>query len=338
MVTMLDFTVAIRTFNGAKRLPLILERLRTQIQVEAITWEVLVVDNNSNDDTAQVIQSYQNNWEHCPLRYVFEPQQGASIARRRAIKEAKGNLIGFLDDDNLPSENWVAAAVAFGQATPQAGAFGSRIRGVFETETPKNFERISQYLAIKETPQQYCYDTYEKGLPAGAGLVIRRQAWIESVPAHLVLQGPTGDQLPTKSEEIEALFHIRNTGWEIWHHPTMKIEHQIPERRLERDYLLSFFRTLGLSRHRLRMLHFVPWQRPAMTIAYLFSDICKIAVFFVHNHKVLQIDVVAACEMQVLIGSLFSPFYLFKRTLLLINQPPHPLAKTQPCPQSIKLS
>ncbi|MCY7324366.1 MAG: glycosyltransferase, partial [Phormidesmis sp. CAN_BIN36] len=62
---MLDFTVAIRTFNGAKRFPLILERLRTQIQVEAITWEVLIVDNNSDDDTAQVIQSYQNNWGHC---------------------------------------------------------------------------------------------------------------------------------------------------------------------------------------------------------------------------------------------------------------------------------
>ncbi len=324
---MLDFTVAIRTFNGAKRFPLILERLRTQIQVEIIAWEVLIVDNNSDDDTAQVIQSYQNDWEHCPLRYVFEPQQGASIARRRAIQEARGSLIGFLDDDNLPSENWVAAAVAFGQATPKAGAFGSRVHGVFETEVPKNFERISEYLAIKENTQQHCYDTYKKGLPAGAGLVIRRQAWLDSVPTHLVLQGPTGNRLPTKSEEIEALFYLRKTGWEIWHHPAMQIEHQIPERRLERDYLLKFFRTLGLSRYRLRMLRFAVWQRPFMTIVYLVSDVCKIASFFVRHHKILQVDVVAACEMQSLIGSLFSPFYLFKRNLSLINQPPHPLAK-----------
>ena len=324
---MLDFTVAIRTFNGAKRFPLILERLRTQIQVEAITWEVLIVDNNSDDDTAQVVQSYQNSWKHCPLRYVFEPQQGASIARRRAIQEANGHLIGFLDDDNLPAENWVAAAVAFGQATPKAGAFGSRVHGVFETEIPKNFEKISEYLAIKETTQQYRYDTYEKGLPAGAGLVIRRQAWLESVPTHLVLQGPTGDQLPTKSEEIEALFHLRETGWEIWHHPTMQIEHQIPEWRLRRDYLLKFFRILGLSRYRLRMLRFVPWQRPIMTIVYLVSDICKIASFFINHHKILQTDVVAACEMQSLIGSLFSPLYLFKRGRSLTNRPPQPLTK-----------
>ena len=329
---MLDFTVAIRTFNGAKRLPLVLDRLRTQIQTKTIAWEVLVVDNNSNDDTARVIQSYQATWVgQCPLRYVFEPQQGAAIARRRAIQEAEGRLIGFLDDDNLPSEDWVASAIAFGQVNPKAGAFGSRIRGVFETEIPKNFEKISAYLAIKGNTQQYCYDTYKKGLPAGAGLVVRRQAWLESVPTHLVLQGPTGDRLPTKSEEIEALFYLRKAGWEIWHHPTMQIEHHIPARRLERDYLLNFFHTLGLSRHRLRMLRFVPWQRPVMTIVYLVSDLCKITSSFVRHHKILKTDVVAACEMQALIGSLFSPFYLLKKNLLPVNQQPHPVAKTQSC-------
>ncbi len=314
-MTMLDFTVAIRTFNGAKRLPQLLDSLRTQ-QAQAINWEVLIVDNNSNDDTAQVIKNYQNDWKLCPLRYVFEPQQGAAIARRRAIQEAHSSLIGFLDDDNLPAEDWVSAAVNFGQATPKAGAFGSRVHGVFETEIPKNFEKISEYLAIKETSQPYCYDSYKKGLPAGAGLVIRRQAWLESVPTHLVLQGPTGDRLPTKGEEIEALFYLRKTGWQIWHHPTMQIEHHIPEGRLKRDYLLNFFRTLGLSRYRLRMLRFVGWQQPAMTIVYLISDVCKIARFFILHHKILQTDVVAACEMQTLIGSLFSPFYLFKKTLL----------------------
>ncbi len=329
---MLDFTVAIRTFNGAKRLPLILDRLRSQTQTEPITWEVLVVDNNSTDETARVIQSYQDNWiESCPLRYVFEPQQGAAIARRRAIQEANGSLIGFLDDDNLPFEDWVVSAVVFGQANPKTGAFGSRIHGVFEVEVPKNFEKISEYLAIKGTTQQYCYNTYQKGLPAGAGLVVRRQAWLESVPTHLVLQGPTGDQIPTKSEEIEALFHLRRAGWEVWHYPTMQIEHQIPEQRLKRDYLLNFFRTLGLSRYPLRMLHFTPWQRPIMTIVYLVSDICKIASFFIRHHKRLKTDVVAACEMQALIGSLFSPFYLFKKSLLIDKHQLQPIAKTKSC-------
>ncbi len=315
---MTQFTVAIRTYNGADRVPLILDRLRCQIDADSIDWEVVIVDNNSTDDIANVIHTYQKTWiERIPLRYIFEPQQGAAIARRRAIQEAHGTFIGFLDDDNFPAANWVSAAVTFAQTHPQTGAFGSRIKGVFETSPPPNFEKIAQYFALKNNPQQFCYDTYQKGLPAGAGLVIRRQAWLDHVPAQLVLQGPTGNGLPTKSEEIEAMAHLRQAGWEIWHNPAMQIEHHIPPKRLERTYMLSFFRTLGLSRHRLRMLHLATWQRPAMTLLYLGGDAYKIGRYFVQHHAQLNTDVVAACELQTLIGSFFSPFYLFQKGMQL---------------------
>jgi glycosyltransferase involved in cell wall biosynthesis len=318
---MTQFTVAIRTYNGADRLPTLLDRLQAQIDTTEIVWEVLVVDNNSTDQTAAVVQRYQATWSAaCPLKYIFEPEQGAAISRRRAIQAAQGTFIGFLDDDNLPLPTWVAAAHAFAVAHPQAGAFGSRIRGLFEGEVPPNFEKISKYFAIKENTQQYCYDTYAKGLPAGAGLVIQRQAWLDSVPAQLVLQGPTGSGLPTKSEEIEALHHVRQAGWEIWHNPTMQIEHQIPSQRLERNYLLNFFRTLGLSRHRLRMLQFAPWQRPFMTLTYLISDAYKIIRYFLLHYANLTTDVVTACEMQTLVGSFLSPAYLWQRSLRLKGQ------------------
>ncbi len=77
-----DFTVAIPTYNGQSRLPELLERLRNQLYTEDFSWEIIVVDNNSNDNTAKVVQSYQENWS-CPypLKYCFEPQQGAAYAR-----------------------------------------------------------------------------------------------------------------------------------------------------------------------------------------------------------------------------------------------------------------
>ena len=96
-----DFSVAIPTYNGAKTLPLVLERLRSQINLDKITWEVIVVDNNSTDETAQVVQTFQENWTlQSQLRYCCETQQGLSYARQRAVKEANGRFIGFLDDDN----------------------------------------------------------------------------------------------------------------------------------------------------------------------------------------------------------------------------------------------
>jgi glycosyltransferase involved in cell wall biosynthesis len=117
---MVDFTVAIRTYNGEQNLPILLERLRSQVGTEAINWEVVIVDNNSTDRTASVIEQYQANWPaQFPLNYFFEPEQGAAIARRRAIYEAQGVFIAFLDDDNYPSESWVAECYDFAIAHPK---------------------------------------------------------------------------------------------------------------------------------------------------------------------------------------------------------------------------
>ncbi len=63
---------------------------------------MIVVDNNSTDITAEIVESYQPNWpQSVPLRYAFAPKQGAAFARQRAVEKAKGEFIGFLDDDNL---------------------------------------------------------------------------------------------------------------------------------------------------------------------------------------------------------------------------------------------
>ena len=116
---MLNFSVAIRTYNGEKYLPLLLEKLRSQVNTENISWEIVIVDNNSTDNTTRIIQEYQLDWpESYPIHYFFEPQQGACYARQRAMKEAKGSLVGFLNDDNLPSPDWVASAYVFGQSHP----------------------------------------------------------------------------------------------------------------------------------------------------------------------------------------------------------------------------
>jgi len=107
-----QFTVAIRTFNGAERLPTVLKKLQEQQGTEKIEWEVLIIDNNSQDATAKIIADHQRKWSlPVPFRYVFEPRQGAAFARDRCIAEANSELIGFLDDDNWPGPDWVARAV-----------------------------------------------------------------------------------------------------------------------------------------------------------------------------------------------------------------------------------
>jgi glycosyltransferase involved in cell wall biosynthesis len=324
-----DLTVAIPTYNGARRLPEVLDRLRMACQDASLVmphspqtpqasynhrfkWEVMVVDNNSTDDTAKIVQAYQANWPvQCPLTYCFEPQQGAAFARRRAFIEAKGELVGFLDDDNIPEPDWVAAAYAFAREHPKAGAYGSRIRGEFEVTPPENFHRLTPFLAITERGSQpRCYEPQQRVLPPSAGLVVRKLAWLESVPSQLVLSGRTPGSMLT-GEDLEMLAHIQAKGWEIWYNPTMQITHKIPHWRLKREYLIPFFRGIGLSRHVTRMLRVKPWQRPIATLAYMANDVRKIVFHVLKYGLSVRSDLIAACEMQLFISSLASPFYLW---------------------------
>ena len=102
---MIDFTIAICTYNGAQRIPRVLEHLCRQKQTHNINWEILIIDNNSQDNTAAIRRTIPTTMEATTaLRYCFEPKQGLAYARRLAIKEARGEWIGFLDDDNWPSQ------------------------------------------------------------------------------------------------------------------------------------------------------------------------------------------------------------------------------------------
>ncbi|YAF94778.1 MAG: hormogonium polysaccharide biosynthesis glycosyltransferase HpsE [Nodularia sp. CChRGM 3473] len=313
MINNIDFTVAIPTYNGASRLPEIIERLRNQLHTENFSWEIIVVDNNSTDNTAQVVKSYQENWQFpYPLKYCFETKQGAAYARQKAIEEAKGKFIGFLDDDNYPAPTWVAAAYAFGEQHPLVGAYGSQIHGEFEVKPLENFEKIACFLAITERgAEPHRYEPRMKILPPGAGLVVRKQVWEKTVPKNLVLNHK-GREAGLASEDLEAVLHIQLGGWEIWYNPEMHVYHKIPAWRLQKEYLISLFRCIGLSRHHLRMLRTKPWQRPLASLIYLVNDLRKIILHSLKYRGAVQRDLIAACEIELLISSLLSPFFLFK--------------------------
>ncbi len=310
----LNFTVAIRAYNAADRLPTLLEAILTQTGLDGLTWETVIIDNCSTDDTAAVVQRYQANWpKGWTLRYYQEPQQGAVFARWRAIREAQGEWIGFLDDDNIPEADWVAAAYTFGQAHPRAGACGSQIHGHFEVEPPEHFQRIAHFLPVIERDRPVCFTTgiyaRKQVLPPGAGLMIRRQAWLETVPEQLVLSGPVGEGLAAKGEDIEALSYLKQAGWEIWFNPEMHIVHWIPQWRFEREYLCRFFRGIGLGRYYTRMVVFPRWQRFPMTLFYLINDLRKLLMHCWHYRHLESLDVVTQCERELFQTSVLSPFY-----------------------------
>ena len=318
MNSTVNLTVAIPTYNGENRLSQVLEKLKEQINTEHINWEVIIVDNNSTDGTAKLVKEYQKNWlVEVPLKYCFEAEQGICFARQRAINEAQGELVGFIDDDNPPFANWVSSANKFAQEHPKAGAFSSRIHGIFETNPPEELKEITFYLALVDRGSEpLMYEPRKKGLPPGAGLVVRRDVWQKYVPAKLLLIGKTKTNQMPIGEDAEALLYIYRAGWEIWYNPEMEIEHIIPSSRLEEKYLLGLMKIIGLGRFHLRMLMLDWWQRPLAFCVYFINDLRKTVLHFILYRKVLNRDIVATCEMQRLVATLISPFYLWRMQIV----------------------
>ena len=309
----IDFTAVISTYNGEARVGAVLDCLRDQTNVDNIKWEVIVVDNNSTDATESIVRQYQANWSaSSPLRYELELQQGAGFARHCGAKVARGLLIGYLDDDNLPNKDWIYQACEFAKRHPRAGAFGSRVYGKFSVDPPENFNRIAAFLALTDRGSKpIIYKPEAKILPPGAGLVVRRQAWLDNVPDKRTLTEKFGER--EAGEDIEVVLRIQNAGWEVWYNPHMQLSHDIPPNRLTKGYLVRLFRGIGLSRYHTRMLSFSTYQRPFVLLLYVLNDARKILLHTVRYREKVVTDTVTASEMMLYLASLVSPFYSWYR-------------------------
>jgi glycosyltransferase involved in cell wall biosynthesis len=120
-----DFTVIVCTYNRCQNLPTCLAALAAQEGVEGLEWEVLVVDNNSRDETVRTVERLSRELP-ISVRYARETQQGLNHARNRGVTSSHGTHFTFVDDDIRVSPRWLAALRdAFAQ--DDADAVGGRI-------------------------------------------------------------------------------------------------------------------------------------------------------------------------------------------------------------------
>ncbi len=315
----LHISVVIPTHNGENTLPRVLEKLKMQKGTGDISWEIIVVDNNSTDNTENIVREYQKAWlTEYPLKYVFEPKQGVLYARNRGAQEAKGEFVGFLDDDNIPADDWVKKAYEFGKDNPKAGAWASRAYGEFEGEIPQGFEKIKDFFAaIDRGKELKTYRKQDLVLPPGAGLVVRRYVWLKITPKLLNSSFFFAKRYRNRwipGEDIIALVHMQNEGFEIWYNPDMVISHIMPAWRMKKDYILSFFRGIGLSRYPTRNARLKVWQKPFWLLLYMANDLYRFTIAIIKNLQDKN-NLSVICERELRLGSLISPFYYLKAYL-----------------------
>jgi glucosyl-dolichyl phosphate glucuronosyltransferase len=136
-------TVAICTWNRSALLDQTLARMRELVIPDGVEWELLVVNNNSTDETEAVLERHAKG--PLPLRALFEPTPGQSHARNRAIDVARGDLIVWTDDDVLVDPHWLARYRDASRRWPEASYFGGPIRPWFESPPPAWMDHLLTY-------------------------------------------------------------------------------------------------------------------------------------------------------------------------------------------------
>ena len=129
-----DISVVVCTYNRAALLREALRSLFAQ-KIENLNYEIIVVDNNSSDDTPATVESLKAE-SPVNLRYVRESRQGNAYARNAGVAQADASIIAFLDDDCTADENWLATIKTALDRDPELAFVGGRVLPVWESEPP----------------------------------------------------------------------------------------------------------------------------------------------------------------------------------------------------------
>lgn len=243
-------SIVICCHNSAERLPPTLAHLASQRDCDSIPWEIIVVDNASQDNTAQVaLEAWPIT--HVPLRVVHEPRLGLTYARMRGIIEARYEYISFIDDDNWVYPDWVRLGWEIMSQHLEIGACGGCGEPVFESPPPWWFEQVKGSFAIGAQVSENPDRPQEAPTLWGTGFK-RKTALMQLIENGFkpLLTGRQGKRL-ISGEDIEISLALRLAGWKLWYDPRLKFKHYLPSYRLNWNYLRRLVRGFGMSNVRL---------------------------------------------------------------------------------------
>lgn len=235
-------TIAICTYNRADYLQDTLRDLSSQ-SADSELFEVLVINNNSTDQTEKICGEFKRSHPGINFRFVDETNQGLSFARNRAVKEAASPALLFIDDDVHLKKNFVSTAYNYLSSNPDVSCAGGRIFVSFDDTDPNWIPRELMPMFglhdLGKSNKLYPATNF----PRGGNMLIKNNIFEEHGLFDTNL-GRIGKHL-LGSEEKAFFEMIRKKGVELHYWPELKLWHRIGPNRLEDDYLRK--QSLGIG-------------------------------------------------------------------------------------------
>jgi len=242
---MIKISAVVCTYNRAQLLFPCLQSLANQ-SLDKSSYEVIVVDNNSSDNTPVIIAEFTSRYSI--FRGVREEKSGRSHARNRGYLEAQGLFVAYIDDDAQADEFWLEKIVhAFEKTEPAPSVVGGKIAPYYLSEKPEWF------LDVYETHNKYGERAgFLKGPHAQYGFAGANMAF----PRTILKQyngfspefGGTGSKI-IYGEEVALCYRIYQDRPYFWYDPEIRVRHFVPRRNMSLRFILkrNFSATASLT-------------------------------------------------------------------------------------------
>jgi glycosyltransferase involved in cell wall biosynthesis len=243
----MNVSVVMCTYNRGPSLLQALNSVAAQTLAPSVEWEIIVVDNNSNDNTREIVAACGER-NAGRIRYVFESQQGLSRARNTGIREARGQIVVFVDDDVIARPGWLHKLTS-PMIEGEYAACGGRIAAPCDFRPPAWFsvggetDLLGALLPVFDLGAHACDMTRP---PYGANMAFRK-AMFEKYGLFRVDLGRCGNAY-LMGEDVEFGNRLLAAGERLRYVPDAVVEHPVSEQRLSKKFLRAWFFDFGRTR------------------------------------------------------------------------------------------
>jgi glucosyl-dolichyl phosphate glucuronosyltransferase len=234
----MKITVILCTYNRCQSLAKALESIALQSFSEDVEWEVLVVDNHSYDQTCEVVSDFSRRYPG-RFHYLFEPQQGKSYALNAGIREARGDILAFTDDDVTVEPMWLQDLTAPLHNDKWAGSGGRTL--------PERTFAPPRWLSLEGKYALGPFAVFDLGgatgelaePPFGNNMAFRREMFEKYGGFRTDLGPRPGSEI--RSEDSEFGRRLLAAGERLRYEPSAVVYHAVPDNRLQKKYFLAWW-------------------------------------------------------------------------------------------------
>ena len=242
-------SVIICTYNRSDSLKTTLDSLAQMTVPPDLSWELIVVDNNSNDRTREVVEEFAAT-SGLNVRYDFEGRQGKSYALNRGIEGAKGEIIAFTDDDVAVDKFWLFHLTEVFERYGCLGV-GGRVVAVWDAAKPSWLQEEGPYALASaivsfDWGEEVC-DAVEP--PIGANMAFKKEVFAEHGVFRTDL-GKMGNGRMIICEDFDFGRRLLNKKQKVVYTPKAVVYHPVAKERIRKAYFRSWYFNWGRARVR----------------------------------------------------------------------------------------